>query len=441
MVNVSLLFMVTTFLFFCSNEIYAVVDTITQSQSISDGKTLVSKDGSFEMGFFNPGISKNRYLGIWYKRIPGKTVVWVANRRVPITGSSGLLKISNTGNLILLCQNKNIVWSTNSSEQTQITSPILQLLDSGNLVLKDGKNYLWQSFDYPCDTLLAGMKLGWDLRTGLDRRITAWKNVNDPSPGGLSWGVELHGWPEPVMWNGSKKYVRTGPWNGIRFSSQLTKAIPLFKFTVVSNENEVYLTFHLVNKSLYGRQVLNETAYVREFVIWDEAIQTWTLPLAVPRDQCDYYNHCGAHGYCDLSSKPVCKCFDKFIPKSPGKWNSNDWSGGCARHKPLNCQKDGFVKFGGLKLPDTTHTWANISMNLKECKTHCLKNCSCMAYANTDVRNGGSGCVIWVGDLIDSKLNPGGGQDIFIRVLASELGLFIHFPCEFPFMYINMYCL
>ena len=35
-------------------------DSITQFQSLSDGTTLVSKDGSFALGFFSPGNSTNR---------------------------------------------------------------------------------------------------------------------------------------------------------------------------------------------------------------------------------------------------------------------------------------------------------------------------------------------------------------------------------------------
>ncbi|KAH9803161.1 hypothetical protein KPL71_001659 [Citrus sinensis] len=174
---------VVSYCFSCLNPL--LLPTITSSHSLSDGRTLVSKDRSFELGFFSPGSSKNRYVGIWYKNMPVKTVVWVANRINPINDSSGLLVVNETGNLVLTSQNKSVVWSANLSKEVR-TPVIFQLLDSGNLVLRgerDGgsETYLWQSFDYPSDTLLPGMKLGWDLKTGLERRITSWKSSDDPS--------------------------------------------------------------------------------------------------------------------------------------------------------------------------------------------------------------------------------------------------------------------
>ena len=79
----SSMFLIPNLLFFFFETTYGV-DSITPSQSLTDGSTLVSKEGNFELGFFNPGSSKNCYLGIWYKNIPVKTVVWVANRDSPI---------------------------------------------------------------------------------------------------------------------------------------------------------------------------------------------------------------------------------------------------------------------------------------------------------------------------------------------------------------------
>ena len=80
-------------------------------------------------------------------------------------------------------------------------------------------------------------------------------------------------------------------------------------------------------------------------------------------------------------------------------------------------------KFSGLKLPDTTYTWVNKSMTLEECTTKCWENCSCTAYANSDVRGGGSGCAMWFGDLIDTRQIFVDDQDVYIRLAALETGV------------------
>ncbi|XP_021287358.1 G-type lectin S-receptor-like serine/threonine-protein kinase At4g27290 [Herrania umbratica] len=108
---------------------------------MSDGETLVSSGGSFELGFFSPGNSKNRYLGIWYKQTP-ETVTWVANRNNPITGSHGFLTVTKTG-LVLSNQANSVIWSSNTTKVAE--SPIAQLLDSGNFVVKDNAMLLMAS--------------------------------------------------------------------------------------------------------------------------------------------------------------------------------------------------------------------------------------------------------------------------------------------------------
>ena len=166
-----------------SSKISSETDTLTQFQPLSDGTTLVSKEGTFELGFFSPGSSTNRYLGIWFKNIPVKTIVWVANRDNPIKSNTNTkLTITKDGNLVLLTVNDTVHWTTNATEKS--FNAVAQLLDTGNLVLIDEKdnnsqNYLWQSFDYPTDTLLPGMKIGWEVATGLNRYLTVEFYINN----------------------------------------------------------------------------------------------------------------------------------------------------------------------------------------------------------------------------------------------------------------------
>ncbi|KAJ0983616.1 hypothetical protein J5N97_011871 [Dioscorea zingiberensis] len=140
-------------------------DTLTQGQYLTDGKTLISSGGNFALGFFSPTNSKSRYVGIWYNTISVQTVVWVANREKPILTGNGTLTISGNGSLIISDDNSTIYWSTPG---VSAGSPIAQLLDTGNFVVREEWNsateiYEWQSFDYPTDALLPGMKLGWNL--------------------------------------------------------------------------------------------------------------------------------------------------------------------------------------------------------------------------------------------------------------------------------------
>ncbi|CAH1438450.1 unnamed protein product [Lactuca virosa] len=166
------------------------VDSIASNQDIQDGETIVSTGGMYELGFFSPSNSNNRYLGIWFKKISTGRVVWIANREFPIPNKTGTLKINRKGHLLLSCCGDTLIWSSNSSAFVRYNNnPVAQLLDTGNFVVKDGSsssssnktNFIWQSFDYPGDTLLAGMKLGKDFVTGINRSLTSWKSPDDPS--------------------------------------------------------------------------------------------------------------------------------------------------------------------------------------------------------------------------------------------------------------------
>ncbi|KAG5149657.1 hypothetical protein JHK82_016538 [Glycine max] len=131
-----------------------------------------------------------------------------------------------------------------------------------------------------------------------------------------------------------------------------------------------------------------------------------------------------AYGNCMITETQVCQCLIGFSPKSPQALASSDWSQGCVRNTQLSCNdvdKDGFVKFEGLKVPDTTYTWVDESIGLEECRVKCLTNCSCMTYTNSDIRGTVSGCVMWFGDLIDMRQFETGGQGLPINYSLRSL--------------------
>jgi hypothetical protein len=159
---------------------------------------------------------------------------------------------------------------------------------------------------------------------------------------------------------------------------------------------------------------------------WVDRTHSWELYFTSQADVCDNYALCGAYATCNINKSPVCACLEGFLPKSQTDWDLADWAAGCARRTPLECNDThGFQKHPRVKLPDTSSSWFNKTLTLKECQGLCLKNCSCTAYAPLDVREGGSGCVLWSGSLVDIKEYPEGGlfrQDLYIKMAISELG-------------------
>ncbi|KAF8026052.1 hypothetical protein BT93_F2768 [Corymbia citriodora subsp. variegata] len=412
-------------LFSCNGLVSNALDTITTNQSIRDGESLLSAGGIFELGFFSKGDPPKRYLGIWYKKIT-TTIVWVANRAAPLADTSGTLRVTHRGSLVLLSGNGSEIWSSNWS--IPVLNPVAQLLDSGNLVVKDAdgsdpNNFMWQSFDHPTDTSLARMKIGWNRTSGFERYLTSWKSIDDPSPGSFTLHLDPNGYPQLLLKQGSDIKFRSGPWNGLRWSGTPNlNPNPYYRYGFVLNEEETYYHYELLNSSVISRLILIPNGILERFT-WIDRMRGWTLYLTAPIDQCDDYATCGAYGSCRVDASPVCRCLKGFVPQFSQEWDILDWSNGCVRKNPLDCEKDIFVPYSSLKLPDTQSSWFNKSMNLQECKVVCLKNCSCTAYSNLDIQDGGSGCLLWFGKLMDIREYNENGQDLYIRMAASESAL------------------
>jgi hypothetical protein len=147
-------------------------------------------------------------------------------------------------------------------------------------------------------------------------------------------------------------------------------------------------------------------------------------------------------------SLPNCECLKGYVPKIPQQWELSHWKDGCVPRNESNCKSstEGFFKYRHMKYPDTSSSWFDKSLNLEECKAMCLRNCSCVAYANLDTRNGGTGCLLWFNYLVDVREFTKWGQDIYVKVPLSELGtqflsfmfFFFGFLSAFGFLLIRL---
>ncbi|XP_010928165.1 G-type lectin S-receptor-like serine/threonine-protein kinase B120 isoform X1 [Elaeis guineensis] len=395
-------------------------DTLTPDQSISGEQTLKSAGDIFELGFFSPGNSKYRYVGIWYQSVSPRSVVWVGNREAPLKNSSGNFTIGSDGNLLVLDGGGSIIWSSNSSAASNNSTA--QLLDSGNLVLQLGHGtVLWESFNHPTDTFLPGMKLSLDTKTGERQIFTSWKSPDDPSAGNYSLSLDPLGSAQVFMWEGTVPRWRSGQWNGQVFTGTTMRFLYIYGFKFVNDLNQgiMYFTFTQFNSSLL-RFVLQWDGVENSTILVGET-QEWETVWAEPTNECEIYGKCGIYGVCNNGDTPICSCLKGFEPRSSEEWSKGNWSGGCVRRTLLDCQLnrsgDGFFRVAGVKVPDRSQ-WASTVLTEAACEAACLNNCSCKAYSFVS----GIGCMIWAHDLIDIYQYPEGDNDLYVKLPGSELG-------------------
>nr|XP_016486702.1 PREDICTED: G-type lectin S-receptor-like serine/threonine-protein kinase At4g27290 isoform X1 [Nicotiana tabacum] len=413
-------------------------DTIDANKWISIASTIVSSGGNFEMGFFTPGNNSNYYIGIWYKKLSIQTVIWVANRVTPVSiyeMDFAQFKIQN-GNLVLLNGTRHIIWSTslNFSTDSNTSQVVATLFDDGNLILSNGdinnsRNHLWTSFDHPSHTFMPGSKFGFNKRTKLKQALISWKNSNDPSPGPFTHEVNMDKYSGQGvnMWNDSVIYWNSGPWTGNNFTGVPYEPNPMFNYTYVNNDNEVYYQYNFFNPALISRFIMDFDGQTKQF-LWMDSTNEWKVFYADPKQVCDVFGYCGAFGICNelSSAASVCDCLPGFKPKSDEDWNLKSFSGGCMRKIGLKCgnssvvdgEKDKFLMQKNMRLPANNESM--IVQNEVECENTCLKNCDCVAYA---YNSGNIGCLIWSGEILNlqqlSQDNTN-GSTIYVRLAASE---------------------
>ncbi|KAL0917375.1 hypothetical protein M5K25_012429 [Dendrobium thyrsiflorum] len=408
----------TTTIFLCSliPSFHAATSTISPNQSLADGGTIVSPGGVFELGFFSPLRSTNRYIGIWYHNFSNSTIVWVANRNSPVSNTSGSLAIGGDGNLVVLDGQQRVMWTSGVSLKTGDTKAAL--LDTGNFVLRNSEVMVWQSFDHATDTYLPGMKPGLDLRTNENHQFTSWRSEDDPAPGKFTLGINPDRSTQIFIWDDGEPRWRSGRWNEqifIGVEGMVGEYIYGFRLNNFALENVMYFYYNPFN-STPQRFVLSPAGFVKQLE-WQKDSNSWQQIWAQPVTECELYNKCGNNATCtdgrNAGDSPICDCLKGYVRGSEG----------CVRRTPLQCErraaageKDGFYRIGGLKLPDLSD-WVAGSASLSQCEEICLRNCSCKAYSFVT----GIGCLVWTRELIDIHIFSDGGTDFYVRLAGSEL--------------------
>ncbi|XP_021280228.1 G-type lectin S-receptor-like serine/threonine-protein kinase At4g03230 isoform X1 [Herrania umbratica] len=427
-------FFLHTFLFCASLLCSSAKEIITLNSSIIDGEgeSLISPGKKFELGFFTPNGSSNtrRYVGIWYFGSNQQTVVWVANRDKPLLDDSGVLVVSEDGNLKVLDGSGKSLWSTNLQA---VSSGYIKakLTDAGNLVLSNKEkesssvSIIWQSFENPTDTFLPGMKMDGDMI------LTSWKSYDDPAPGNFTFQIDQERVNQFIIWKRTTRYWKSGVSGRFIGPDGMPSAMPsaisffLSNFTsvVLHNESMPHLTSSLYSDT---RLIISFSGQIQYFK-WDSE-KIWALIWAEPRDKCSVYNACGNFGSCNSNNDLTCKCLPGFAPSSPENWNSQDYFDGCTRKSRIcdkNAASDTFLSLKMMEVgnPDSQYN----AKSEVECKLECLNNCQCQAYSYEELdlerqsESSIAACWIWLEDLNNIQEEYEGGRNLNVRLAVSDV--------------------
>ncbi|TVT97382.1 hypothetical protein EJB05_57381, partial [Eragrostis curvula] len=426
--------------------------TLAAGQVLAVRDKLVSRNGKFALGFFQPtapdSLSKstnttttspNWYLGIWFNNIPVFTTVWVANRETPITEpniNQTQLELSTDGNLVVVNRTKSTIWSTSIANMTGTGTKTASavLLNTGNLAIVASPSsdvLLWQSFDHPTDVVLPGAKFGRNKVTGLIRQGISRKSLIDPGLGPYSIVLDTTGVVlkrrdlSVVYWSWqSKSSLKLIPiLKSILALDPRTKGlVPLY----VDNDEEEYYIYTSPDESPPSFVSLDISGQIK-VNIWSQANQTWQAIYAQPVDPCTPSATCGPFTVCNGVANPFCDCMESFSRKSPQNWEFEDRSGGCIRETPLDCSSeenttrstDVFHPIAHVTLPYNPYRVQEAATENK-CTQACLSECSCTAYSYNNSR-----CSVWHGELLSVNMNDGidnYSEDVlYVRLAAKDL--------------------
>ncbi|XP_027082476.2 receptor-like serine/threonine-protein kinase SD1-8 [Coffea arabica] len=362
-------------------------DTIRPTKVMGENETLVSAGGVFELGFFEDATSGNRFMGTWLKNDVNKKALWVANRDNPmLSDPSATLQIRDDGNLILLDRRQSPI-IVNSGMIARSDNTSATLLDSGNLFLRQGDQVVWQSFDYPTDTFLPGMKIGeFGLTAEVPRNqsLVSWVNPENPLRGAFTLGVQSVDHKAATklgVWRGYNDHMDISSWDGNNFVFIFKNSTNSFNFVYVyvSNENESYFTFTTIGKYDMSWLVISSIGHIDEYTMFNGSIST------VSHSLCDK-SIIGNSNVCMDSETSRCTDGDAFMPMN-----------------------------GTLPASMTV----DLSVVSTECEFLCKRNCSCIGFAT--FQDDLAWCQLYYGsknDILNLTLKEGNGT-VYVRGFAT----------------------
>ncbi|XP_050870686.1 G-type lectin S-receptor-like serine/threonine-protein kinase LECRK1 [Lathyrus oleraceus] len=347
----------------------------------------LSRSGLFAFGFYTQD-NNGFVVGIWLLGKMNRTIVWTANRDDPPVSSTSKLQFTMNGTIILTDQHGQEKLIVNANARASSAS----MLDSGNFVIYDFNNIsrvIWQSFDYPTNTLLGSQSLpcGGQLYSSLSdaNSSTGRFRLNMQVDGNLvlypAYTTEM-GWD--AYW--SSGTVRAN----VKYHLYLNKT-GLLQILDSSRDSSHITTLFDAEKH-QQKTGGNQTIY-RATLDFDGVFRLYAHPnnnasykmiTSWPgNNPCEVKGFCSFNSYCTFNDdKPLCNCLKgyKFI-------DENEKTLGCERnYSKVECRgnSDGvafydIVPMNNILWEDHPYFETKDMSSEQDCSSACLVDCNCWA--------------------------------------------------------------
>ncbi|XP_058188054.1 G-type lectin S-receptor-like serine/threonine-protein kinase LECRK2 [Rhododendron vialii] len=363
------------FLTFSTIEAQQTSTNISLSSSLTptgtNSSSWLSRSGLYAFGFYRQG--SGYAVGVFAAGVPEKTVVWTADRDdLPIPSNATLA--FRGGRLVLNIQpHKN----TTIADVESISGA--SILDSGNFVLYNSTGgIIWQSFDYPTDTILPGQRL-----------MNGNKLISSVSKGDHSTGIfrlEMQGDGHlvsyPLEYYGVQyAYWASGTWGtGNNITLNLDDNGHLYLLDETGGNNIKNLsTAESSNDGKIYRMTFDADGIFRVYSLTLDPKGNWSVMWSSSDDKCDPKGLCGINGYCVRNDTEAdCRCLPGF-----DFVNSEIWSLGCERNfAAVSCDTNGgsaeivMEEMPNMIIEDQNYEETEVT-NKEDCKQSCFEDCNC----------------------------------------------------------------
>ncbi|XVF17056.1 hypothetical protein REPUB_Repub10bG0084200 [Reevesia pubescens] len=356
-------------------------NTIQPGSSLYPSKyptSWASASGHFEFGFYPQG--NGFAVGIWLVGRPENTIVWTAKRDDPPLSSNTTFEFTREGDLLLHTENGKEKLIDRSWEGSVDSA---SMLDTGNFVLYQNRSVVWESFDFPTDTILGGQNLS------TEKALVSSLSRSNHSSGQYFLSMQSDGNLVAYVNNSAEADSSDAYW------ASDTSGLSFY----VLNLNKIGVL--VMNSSYFGQRVLansfrtgNKTMIIYRVTLdpdgilrmYSHQLESNTISSGSGikewqnlNDKCDVNGQCGLNSYCSGRGNDVgCYCYPGFT-----FIDDNRKFLGCSQNFTLDgCEsrKDLVMHYNVTTLENMTWACDPYSvMHLKkeDCKKDCKEDCFC----------------------------------------------------------------